>query len=87
MAEYGFTKTQFSVINSINCYNKNKPSESHRDQCRPNLAKFIERIDPELIICCGNFALHTLTGRWGINKYINKIEERILFKKKRKIMY
>ena len=87
MASYGFTKSQFGVINSINCYNKNKPSEYHRERCLINISKFVERLDPELIISCGNFALHTLTGKWGINNYVNKISNRILFKKKRKIMY
>jgi len=87
MAEHGFTQNEFAVIHSINCYNDNKPSEYHRDCCRPVVAKFIERVDPELVICSGNFALHTLFGRWGINNYVNTVDERVLFKKTRKIMY
>jgi len=40
-----------------------------------------------MVIVCGNFALHTITGMWGIRKYENKIEKKILFGKERKIMY
>jgi uracil-DNA glycosylase family 4 len=87
MSIYGFKKEEFGIIHSINCYNKNKPSESHRDNCREWLAKFINRINPELIICCGNFALHTITGKWGISKYENKVKNIVLFKKQYNVMF
>jgi len=83
----GFTKAEFGIIYSINCFNSGRPSEYHRDCCRQWIDKFIASIQPELIICCGNFALHTLTGKWGINKYENKIVDKVLFKRIEKIMY
>jgi len=83
----GFAKTDFSIIYSINCFNSGRPSEHHRNCCRQWIKGFINHVEPEIIISCGNFALHTLTDKWGIKLYENKIADRVLFGRIRKIIH
>jgi hypothetical protein len=47
MSKYNLTKDQFKIIHSINCFNKNKPSEYHRNLCRPNIENILKDFDPE----------------------------------------
>jgi hypothetical protein len=47
MAENGFTKDQFKIIYSINCYIKHKPSEHHRNLCRHNVEEILNSFNPK----------------------------------------
>ena len=87
MAEYGYRKIDFAIVHSINCFNQNRPSEYHRSICKRNIQSVIEQVKPKMIIASGNFALQTLTGKWGIKRYENKIEIISLFGSRYKIMY
>jgi uracil-DNA glycosylase family 4 len=67
MAEYQLRKQDFLIMNSVNCRVLNgkkngKPSEAHRDCCRPWIRKYIKVFQPRKIILFGNFALHTILG-------------------------
>lgn len=73
-ADYHLSKEMFIILNSVNCRvlngNKNgKPSEYHRDCCRDWLRKYIKVFQPEKILLCGNYAIHTILGEWGITKF------------------
>ena len=85
---YGLKKADFSIIFSINCYLKSNPSEVHRDTCRNKIKEFFHR-QPDIknVIIAGNYALHTLTDRWGIKNFLNVIENRVLFGKTYKTFY
>ena len=87
MAKHGFTKNQFKIIYSINCKIEGKPSEHHRNLCRHNIKNMLKDFNPEWIIICGNFALHTLTDKWGIKKYEGKHEKKVLFSKQYNVVY
>lgn len=76
MSEYQFLKEDFIILNSVNCRVLNgrkngKPSELHREKCRVWLKLYIKSFKPEKIMVLGNYALHTITGEWGIGKFYN----------------
>ena len=71
MAEFGLTKEDFLIINSVNCRpvngNKNgKPTKEQMLTCRPWIRKYIKVLHPELILVLGSYPLLTLTGLKGI---------------------
>ena len=72
--EFGIYKKHCFIINSANCRpvngNKNgKPSELHRDRCRDWIRKYFKVLQPERVLLLGNYAIHTMTGDWGVNKF------------------
>jgi len=76
-AEYQLRKQDFLIMNSVNCRVMNgkkngKPSETHRDCCRIWLRKYIKVFQPRKLILCGNYALHTVLGLWGITKFYDE---------------
>jgi len=83
----GFKKSEFKIGYSIFCYNEHRPSEYHREMCIDNIKMLLQSFNPKMILILGNFALHTLTGKWGIQKIEDKIEKRIIFKKEYEVMY
>lgn len=73
MSEFQFLKKMFLIFNSANCRvlngNKNgKPSEYHRDCCRDWNRKYLKIVEPKKLILFGNYAIHTITGEWGVSK-------------------
>lgn len=74
MAEYQLRKEDFLIVNTVNCRpmngNKNgKPSEHHRNCCKPWIQKYIKIFQPDKILLFGNYALHAILGEWGIGKF------------------
>lgn len=74
LAEYQLTKNMFLIMNSVNCRVLNgrkngKPSELHRDSCRDWIRKYIKVFQPDTLLLFGNYAMHTITGEWGINSF------------------
>jgi hypothetical protein len=80
-------KSNFSIFYSINCFFKGNPSELHRNICRTNLVNLFNQTITNKLIISGNYALHTLTDRWGIKTYMNRIEKRLIFKKEYDMIY
>jgi len=87
LATHGFRKIDFAIVHSINCFSNGKPSEYHRKMCKPVIQDVIEQVNPKLIIVSGNFALHAITGKWGIKRYENKVNVISLFDNRYKAMY
>lgn len=78
LAEYGFTKRDFLILNTVQCrvINKGnktgKPSELHRKTCQEWIKKYIKILKPEKILLFGNFAINTMVGQWGIDDFYKK---------------
>lgn len=90
--EEGFTKADFLVMNSANCRSKkgNKnliPSEYHRDCCRKWIRKYIKVFQIKKIVLMGNSAIHTITGNWGISKFIGMTENLNIFENNVEVIY
>lgn len=56
------------ITNVLKCYTPGDrpPSADELSSCKPQLLDEIDATDPKLIVCLGNEAMETLTGRRGI---------------------
>lgn len=84
LEEYQLTKDQFLIMNSVNCRvmdgRKNgKPSEYHRNMCRPWIRKYMKVFQPNIVLLFGNYSIHTILKEWGITKYNGLLTEENLF--------
>jgi DNA polymerase len=68
LKELGFHSRYFSVLNSVQCKtiydlpNKGKPEYDQLNECKNYIRKYIKVINPEKIICLGNYAKYIFTG-------------------------
>jgi DNA polymerase len=75
MSEYGFSREDFLIINTVNCRpingNKNgKPTIDEMKLCKPWIRKHIKVMSPKAILSLGNYALyHTINEMSGITSY------------------
>jgi len=67
----GFKRSDFLIINSVNCRcvkagtNANgKPTRSQLHACQDWLRKYLKVVNPEKILCLGNFAKYYFTESW-----------------------
>lgn len=84
MEQFDLQKSQFLILNSVNCRvlngNKNgKPSEAHRDACRSWIRKYVKVFEPEHLLLFGNYAMHTITGEWGVTKWNATVSEETVY--------
>ena len=95
MAEEGFTKNEFLIMNSVQCRvvkkgNKTgKPSVLHRKMCKSWIEKYFRILLPEKILLFGNFAINSIMGEWGLEKFYKNdtlMTENKLFGSKVKII-
>lgn len=56
------------ITNVVKCYTEGNapPTAAEIRSCVPVLLDEIERVDPKVVICCGNEAMEALTGQTGI---------------------
>ena len=67
LGEIGFRRSEFLIINSVQCRpvdgNRNaKPNEMQLKVCQDYVRKYINIINPEKILCLGNYAKYIFTG-------------------------
>ena len=67
MGELGFDSRDFLIINSVQCRpvveNRNgKPTERQLETCQDYVRKYIKVIDPEKILCLGNYSKYIFNG-------------------------
>lgn len=67
MGELGFDSRDFLIINSVQCRpvveNRNgKPTERQLEKCQDYVRKYIKVIDPEKILCLGNYSKYIFNG-------------------------
>ena len=67
LGEIGFKKSEFLIINSVQCRpvegNRNaKPNLTQLEVCQDYIRKYITVINPEKILCLGNYAKYIFTG-------------------------
>jgi len=80
----GFKASDFLIINAIQCAIKTKPDEMRMQSCQQHLRKYIKVINPEKILCLGNYAKYIFTGDiTGILKKRGKFREYSLGEKKK----
>lgn len=70
LADMGFSSTEFLIINTVQCRpvsgNRNgKPNEDQIMICQNYLRKYIKVVNPEKILCLGNYAKYIFTNRIG----------------------
>ncbi len=67
LAKYNLYRRMFHVTNVCKCYpsQTNTPKPEHIEACMPWLIEEIERIQPRLILTCGNTCVRAFTGRDG----------------------
>lgn len=65
---HGFRKSDFLIINSVNCRavksgtNANgKPTRNQLHACQPWIRKYLKVVNPEKILCLGNYAKYYFT--------------------------
>lgn len=68
LGELGFKKQDFLIVNSVNCRaikdgtNANgKPTRSQLNSCQDWLRKYLKIVNPEKILCLGNYAKYYFT--------------------------
>jgi uracil-DNA glycosylase family 4 len=76
----GFKASQFLMINSVQCrppnFNNGHPSKEHLDLCQDFIRKYLKVIQPEKVLCLGNYAKYIFTGTTiGILKQRGRFEE------------
>lgn len=59
-----FKASEFLIINTVQCRtaNANKPKDNQILACRDYIRKYIKVVDPEKILCLGNYAKSIFTG-------------------------
>ena len=67
LSEQGFKAVDFLIINSVQCRpvenNRNgKPTEHQLDICQDYVRKYLKVVDPEKILCLGNYAKYIFNG-------------------------
>jgi DNA polymerase len=82
LSELGFKKSDFLIINSVNCRplksNRNANGKPTRDQlhaCQPWIRKYLKVVNPEKILCLGNYAKYYFT-----NSYEGVMSQRGVFR-------
>lgn len=78
LSSLGFKARDFLIVNSVNCravdfhnpFKNGKPSLMQLECCSDWLRKYLKIVDPEKILCLGNYAKHffdqSVTGILGI---------------------
>lgn len=64
LANNGFKASQFLMINSVQCMTvgSNRPTSEQLNICKEYIRKYIRIINPEKILCLGNYAKYIFTG-------------------------
>lgn len=67
LGNIGFRRSEFLIINSVQCRpvegNRNsKPNETQLRACQDYIRKYINVVNPEKILCLGNYAKYIFTG-------------------------
>jgi DNA polymerase len=67
MHDLGFKSIDFLIINSVQCRpvvgNRNgKPTERQLDKCQEYVRKYIKVVNPEKILCLGNYSKYIFNG-------------------------
>jgi len=67
LVKAGLSSRDFMIINSVQCipiYNENsgKPTVDQLDSCQQHLRRYIKVVDPEKVLCLGNYAKYIFTG-------------------------
>ncbi len=62
LEKVGFNAKDFLIINTVQCAIKSKPDEVRIQSCQQYLRKYIKVINPEKILCLGNYAKYIFTG-------------------------
>ena len=64
----GFKKSDFLIINSVNCRaiksgtsSNGKPTRNELHACQPWIRKYLKVVNPEKILCLGNYAKYYFT--------------------------
>lgn len=63
----GLSSNDFMIINSVQCVplyseNSGKPNESQLNACQEHLRRYIKVLNPEKVLCLGNYAKYLFTG-------------------------
>ena len=58
----GFVREEVYICNVLKCRppNNRNPQQEEIEQCEPFLLRQVKAVDPEVIVCLGTFAAHTL---------------------------
>lgn len=69
LSNAGFNSKDFLIINTVQCRpvsgtGNGKPNESQIKSCQDYLRKYIKVINPEKILCLGNYAKYIFTGNY-----------------------
>lgn len=62
LSRVGFKARDFLIINSVQCRSIGNPSEKQVASCKMFLRKYIKVINPEKILCLGNYAKYIFTN-------------------------
>lgn len=74
LSKQGFKSQDFLIVNTVQCRpvkgNSNgKPTESQIKKCQKHLRRYLKVVNPEKILCLGNYAKYIFTGNfYGILK-------------------
>lgn len=75
LTRVGFNAKDFLIVNSVQCrpmhggYSNGKPSELQIRACQGYIRKYLKVVNPEKILCLGNYAKYIFTGNiYGVLK-------------------
>jgi len=77
LSRVGINSKELLVIHSIQCNSKVKPSTEQLDSCHDHIRKYLKIVNPEKILCLGNYGKYPFTGSfYGILKERGEFVER-----------
>jgi DNA polymerase len=77
LSRAGFNSQELLIINSVQCDSKGKPSSDQLDACHDHIRKYLKIVNPEKILCLGNYAKYPFTGSYyGVLKERGEFVER-----------